>query len=166
MSTIRQALDRIEITDVLVRYSHALDYEWWPLLDSVFTEDAVFDGELAGLGVTDIPSFVAQLPALYETRLSGVHSLGPVNVDVEGDRGRAVTEFTTVSVTALPEGAVTRTRSSGTYFDELVRTERGWRLARRQATFKASVTEPLDLDVDWRARIAATGAALRESAPV
>lgn len=40
---LRQAIDRIEIHELLNRYAHAIDALDWSLLERVFTEDAVAD---------------------------------------------------------------------------------------------------------------------------
>ena len=41
--SIQEISDRLEIQDLLVAYSHAIDSHDWDALDDVFTPDAVID---------------------------------------------------------------------------------------------------------------------------
>ena len=41
--SLQQISDRIEINDLLIRYTRAIDQKDWELLDTVFTPDAEVD---------------------------------------------------------------------------------------------------------------------------
>ncbi|MEU6658834.1 nuclear transport factor 2 family protein [Streptomyces sp. NPDC046821] len=43
MLSLQEISDRLEIQDLMVRYSHAVDTRQWDLLDEVFAEGAVID---------------------------------------------------------------------------------------------------------------------------
>lgn len=43
MRSIEELSDRLEIQDLQVAYSHAVDFRRWDELDEVFTEDAFID---------------------------------------------------------------------------------------------------------------------------
>lgn len=43
MRSIEELSDRLEIQDLQVAYSHAVDFRRWEKLDEVFTEDAFID---------------------------------------------------------------------------------------------------------------------------
>ena len=48
--------DRLEIQDLMVRYSYAIDSRDWDALDDVFTPDAHIDYSVFGGSVGDLPS--------------------------------------------------------------------------------------------------------------
>lgn len=48
MLSLREISDRLEIQDLLSRYSFAIDERNWDALDDVFTPDAVIDYSEAG----------------------------------------------------------------------------------------------------------------------
>ncbi len=43
MLSLQEISDRLEIQELLVRYSHAVDTRDWEAFEHVFTEDAVID---------------------------------------------------------------------------------------------------------------------------
>lgn len=122
--------DREQIIDLAVRYCTAMDTRDWGLLDGCFLSDAVvryagFD-ELRGL------------PALVEF-LDGV--LGPLDatqhiatnfvVVVEGDSAQLTYYLQAQHVRKGTPGG-DNFIFAGTYRDRLVKTDGGWRIARRE----------------------------------
>ncbi len=55
------------------------------------------------------------------------HFMTLLTIEVTGDTARAMSYWSTIKETSIT--------SSGTYHDELARTEAGWRIARREISF-------------------------------
>ena len=146
---IADLLDRQEIGDLLIRYAMALDAHDWPLLDTVFTPDAIADyGELAALN----EGREAIVGACHQA-LSGLdssqHIVSNAVVAVDGDEATATCYLHAQHYLVSPHGVNTFV-VGGTYRDRLVRTDDGWRIAYR--TLEATWT-------DGNAAIFAEGAA-------
>ena len=120
--------DTAEIMNTLARYATAMDQRDWALLDSVFTEDFVYD---AGEWVTHSRAeYLGRLRPYLEGCGPTQHLLGNYQIAIDGDSAR-----TEVYVRAFHVG--TRELSSttyemfGVYRDEMRRTEAGWRSIHR-----------------------------------
>ena len=87
---LQEISDRLEITDVITRYTRAIDTRSWADLDDVFTEDAVLD--YSAVGGPNAP--LAESRAFIETGLAGFaryqHVIGQVSIPLDGDEARAV----------------------------------------------------------------------------
>ena len=88
---LQQISDRIEIQDVLTRYTRAIDEGQWDGLDTVFTPDAQIDytesGGIAG-SFPEAKKWLAEtLPAFFTATL---HTIGQVSVEwgAKDDEGR------------------------------------------------------------------------------
>lgn len=127
-----EAVDRLEITDVITRYTRAVDTRSWEDLDEVFTEDAVLDyssvdGPVAPLA--EARDWIARGLAGFDRYQ---HTVGQVAIDFdEGrDAARATAYFTNPMVARAPDGTETLWEVGGYYHHDLVRTPSGWRSAR------------------------------------
>ncbi len=84
---LQEISDRIEIGDVLTRYTRAIDSHEWDRLDTVFTADARIDytesGGIAGAYPEVKPWLAEVLPAFFRTMM---HTLGQVEVELRGTR--------------------------------------------------------------------------------
>ena len=121
MSTLAE--DRDEILQLLYRYSHEMDSHDVVAWVGLFTDDGVFD---AGNGrVATGPERLAKFAA-SAAGTTMRHIVGNPVIDVTGDTAQAE-----VYLTLLREGSIALT---GTYHDELVRTPKGWRFAKRTFT--------------------------------
>jgi 3-phenylpropionate/cinnamic acid dioxygenase small subunit len=117
--------DRIDISDVLIRYMTALDTRDWDLLHTCFTEDAVLDfGTLARRrdGWTDILGAAGIVTGYDRTQ----HMLSNIVITIDADEAQASSYFHAVHV--IDGEALT---IGGVYRDRLVRTPAGWRIAHR-----------------------------------
>ena len=117
--------DRLEIRELLDRYSHAIDFMDWTLLETVFAPDAqvdfsdVGDWYLKGQpvraeGYTAIREFYATVvPGVY----GALHFMTNHLIDVVGDVATTRTYMHGLgdSISAL-------------YLGEIVRTATGWRI--------------------------------------
>ena len=54
MLDLKEISDRLELMDLMVRYSHAIDTRSWDELDDVFTPDAVIDYTAFGGPLDDV----------------------------------------------------------------------------------------------------------------
>jgi hypothetical protein len=121
--------DREAVVAVLDRYATACDTRDWPLLEEVFTTDAIGDygGEFHLEGV-------AALTALVRGMLGGCgptqHLLGNYGVAITGDKATATCKVRAFHVGA-GELATQTYEVFGSYDDELVRTPGGWRISHR-----------------------------------
>lgn len=128
---LQELSDRQEITDLITRYTRAVDTGRYADLSGVFTDDAVLDYSPAG-GPVGPPSEVVPW---IEQGLAGFervqHVIGQVSIALDGDgpdRGaRATAYFTNPMVARGPDGAETLWEVGGYYHHDLVHTPDGWR---------------------------------------
>ncbi|WP_409329655.1 nuclear transport factor 2 family protein [Trujillonella humicola] len=121
--------DRIEIGDLLARYSTALDAREWELLGEVFTPDATCD-----YGTLGRPRGVEEITALIRGTIGDLdatqHLVGNVVVRVDGDEASADCYLISQHVRAGTPGG-DHYLLGGRYADHVVRTPAGWRIAHR-----------------------------------
>jgi SnoaL-like protein len=120
----REVADRLEITELLSRYAHAIDAMDWDLLATVFTEDVVADFSSVGQYVemdATINGF-EPLVAWYEVALApfqGVmHFMTNHLIDLDGDRARTRSYMHVLNMSM-----------GGVYHADCVRTPAGWRIS-------------------------------------
>jgi hypothetical protein len=129
--------DRIEINDLLVRYTTAIDTKDWALLDTCFTPDADVDyvssGGIAGK-YPEVRSWLEKALGLFDVT---IHAITNSTITLDGDRARGKTLVTNPmsivdqSKKDEPGGGRTIFTVYAYYLDELVRTDAGWRIAKR-----------------------------------
>lgn len=121
--------DRLAIYELLGLYGHLIDQRRWSDLKQVFTDDIVFDATSFGQSV--ITSY-DELIDHWSSDLS-IHPLAHhvTNIVITEDPDGTVR----VLSKALGVGRKGRV-GSGTYEDVVVKTQDGWRLARRVATLR------------------------------
>lgn len=121
--------DRLEIIDVLTRYTVAVDTGNFDDLYEVFTPDAVLDYSAPG-GPVGPPSEV--VPWIIQG-LAGFdryqHMLGQIDVQLDGDTATAKAYMYNPMVIARPDGSEQIIECGGYYHHTLVRTSDGWRSA-------------------------------------
>lgn len=124
---LQQLSDRLEIADVLTRYTVAVDTKNYADLYDVFTPDAVLDYSSPG-GPVGPPSEV--IPWI-EQGLAGfvrtMHQLGQLSVQVEGDTATAKAYFYNPMVLLTRDGSELLVECGGYYHHTLVRTADGWK---------------------------------------
>jgi ketosteroid isomerase-like protein len=123
-------LDEREITRLSYRYATALDNRDWALLRSCFRPDAV--AEYEGLDRCEGYEAIEQLCRGALARLTrSQHLIGNVHPVVDGDAATSECYLQAQHVQAGTPGGDTFI-VAGRYSDELVRTDDGWRIARRR----------------------------------
>ncbi|MBZ5735384.1 nuclear transport factor 2 family protein [Nocardioides sp. TRM66260-LWL] len=123
--------DRLEIADVLTRYTRAIDTGDWDRLDTVFTPDADIDYVASG-GIHDAfpaikPWLAEMLPAFFPTRM---HTLGQLDVRIDGDEATCTAYFHNPMTMDDGAGGTKVVELGGWYHHTLVRTADGWRSRR------------------------------------
>ena len=127
----QQISDRIEIDDLLVRYTRAIDDKDWSLLDTCFTPDAEVDYTTSGGIAGRYPEVREWLGKALAAFPITIHAITNSHVELDGDRARAKTLVNNPMVLPNPDGPDTQFTVWAWYIDELVRTEEGWRIAKR-----------------------------------
>jgi len=120
--------DRQDISDLLVRYATGIDRRDWALFRTVFTDDCELDYGEIGVwkGVDAVTDFMEQVHALAGHTM---HRLSNHAIAVDGDKAVARTYIDGLIMGGDNKSGV---NAIGFYDDEIVRTEDGWRIARRR----------------------------------
>jgi SnoaL-like domain len=131
MLSLAEISDRLEIQQLLVDYSTAIDQRRFDDLDRVFTPDAYIDYRATG-GIEgqypQIKPWLAEVMPKFFANYS--HMLGLPAITVTGDTATARTFCFNPMVIAGGEKA--RTMLIGLWYeDEFVHAPDGWRMARR-----------------------------------
>ena len=85
MLTLQEISDRMEIQDLMVRYSHAVDTGDWDALDTVFTADALIDYSAMGGskgGLKETKEFLASVMPGFGAYQ---HLISNSSIAVDGD---------------------------------------------------------------------------------
>ena len=129
--SLQEISDRIEIDDLLIRYTKAIDEKDWDLLDQVFTPKAELDyvssGGIAG-PFAEVKAWLANALAPF---LETLHLIGNTEVQLDGDSAKARTAVYNPMFFAKPDGGRQHFAVGAYYNDELVRTPDGWRISKR-----------------------------------
>ena len=130
MLTLQELSDRAEIQDLIVQEASAMDRRDWASWQALFTQDADIDYS-ENDGARGNPLEVrAWLESVLGRFQSTQHLSSNTEIELEGDRARA-RSMQYIAVKAQGSEGV-RVVFSGIWFrDELVRTEQGWRIAKR-----------------------------------
>jgi hypothetical protein len=127
--------DKLEILDLIGRYSHGADGNIPTAYADVFTDDGVFQGrsgqpdESIYRGREQILAFVTSVQA-RRTNIQTRHQQSTtIFLEIAGDHAKTRTYLLT---TATPEGFSPRVGITSIYEDEIVRTDKGWRLKYRK----------------------------------
>lgn len=125
--------DRVAVLDLYARQSHAVDGGDAPGWAGTFTADGVFESptyQLVARGREELTEFARMSYTAARERGEQLrHHVGAVVIDVGGDdRLKAVAYLLIVATSA--QGS--RIERSVRIFDELVRTDPGWRVAVRK----------------------------------
>lgn len=131
--TLEQISDRIEIDELLARYSRALDYRNFDELEQIFTPDGEFDA--GGLGHPHGP---AAIRAMIEGTIGDLdatqHLVGKsiIEFSEDGNSAEVRTYLISQHIRESAPGPVKHYFLGGEYADRVVRTADGWRIAYRR----------------------------------
>lgn len=129
--SLEQVSDRIEINDLLIRYTVAIDKKDYTLLDTCFVSDAHLDYTSAGGIAGDYPKVRAWLEAALAPFPMTVHYVTNSVVELLGDTATARTAVLNPMGFQSSDGAMHQFTVGAYYNDELVRTADGWRIQQR-----------------------------------
>jgi len=141
MLSLQEISDRMEIEQLIVRYSNAIDQRNWDGLDAVFTPDAYIDYRALG----GIDGRYPEVKAWLGPALAGFphycHMISNIEVTLSGDTARARTLCINPMDTPLPTGGTQVMLLGLWYKDKFVRTPHGWRMNERveEACFQHNV---------------------------
>ena len=127
MLDLQTISDRIEIADLLTRYTRAIDTGQWDRLDEVFTPDAQIDYAATGGTVGSFPEvkkWLAEMLPMFPRRQ---HVLGQSEVELHGDEADVTAYFLNPMVLPQQDGGELLWEFGGFYHHRLVRTPDGWR---------------------------------------
>jgi hypothetical protein len=130
MLSLQEISDRLEIQDLLARYSHAIDRRDWNALDDVFTPDALIDYTAMG-GATGTLAEIKLYLAQALARFTGFqHLVATTELKLRGDTADARTICHNPMILEI-DGADWPFFCGLWYVDKLVRTKAGWRIRER-----------------------------------
>lgn len=134
MLELQEISDRLELMDLMVRYSHAVDNRAWDDFDDIFTPEAIidytaFDGPRGTVAETKeyLASTLSGFPAFQ-------HLISNPELRIAGDTATGRTMCFNPMGVARPEGETGEPRiffCGLWYLDRFVRTADGWRIAER-----------------------------------
>ncbi|MBP2453184.1 hypothetical protein JOF57_003097 [Mycolicibacterium lutetiense] len=132
MLSLAEISDRLEIQQLLIDYSTAIDRRLFDDLDAVFTADAYIDYRAMGGIDGQYPEVKAWLAEVLPNFPAYAHMLGNFDVRIEGDKASSRTICFNPMV--LP-GLEQQVLFCGLWYeDEFIRTAEGWRMSRRVET--------------------------------
>ena len=131
MLPLQEISDRLEIQDLLSRYSYAIDDRDWDRLDAIFTPDAVIDDSETGGAKGSVAQIKAWLPVAMERFPRCQHMVATTKLDLDGDDATSRTMLFNPMVHKGDDGVEQVFFIGLWYRDRLVRTADGWRIAER-----------------------------------
>lgn len=130
MLSLAEISDRLEIQQLLVDYSTAIDRRRFDDLDRVFTADAYIDYRAMGGVDGHYPEVKAWLAEVLPNFPAYAHMLGNFDVKISGDNASS----RTICFNPMVLGDEQVLFCGLWYEDEFVRTAEGWRMCRRVET--------------------------------
>jgi hypothetical protein len=132
MLSLAEISDRLEIQQLMVDYSTAIDQRRFDDLDKVFTEDAYIDYTALGGIEGGYPEVKKWLSEVLPTFPVYAHMLGNFSVQIDGDK--ATSRVICFNPMVFP-GDKDQVMFCGLWYDdEFARTAAGWRMTRRVET--------------------------------
>jgi hypothetical protein len=132
MLSLQEMSDRLEIQQLLVDYSTAIDQRRFDDLDAVFTADAYIDYRALGGIDGHFPQVKAWLAEVLPNFPAYSHMLGNLSIKFAGDT--ATSRVICFNPMVLDADQKQILFCGLWYDDELIRTADGWRMTRRVET--------------------------------
>ncbi len=129
--SLQDISDRLEIQDLLVSYSYAIDGRDFDALDDVFTSDAFIDYTAMGGSAGNLEETKKFLTEAMPAFSSFQHMVSTSKVEIDGDTAHAKTICHNPMVMPIGDDKVQVFYCGLWYVDDLVRTDAGWRITRR-----------------------------------
>ncbi len=119
--------DRIAIQDVLVRYTHALDYGDIDRMPELWTPDCHFQADQPELDLRGIDELIGFFRRTVSTLPDVRHVVSNIYAEAAGSK-RAIQRAYLQIVDFRNQKLI----AGGRYQDELVKTPQGWRIEKRR----------------------------------
>ncbi len=129
--SLQEISDRLQINDLLVRYTVAIDTKDWKLLDSCFTPDADVDYTTSGGIKGKYPDVRAWLEKALAPFDMTQHFVSNTSLELQGDRASSKTMVFNPMGMKQKDGSLHIFYVGAYYVDKLVRTGDGWRIQDR-----------------------------------
>ena len=129
--SLEEISDRMEIQDLMVAYSHAIDTRDWDALDDVFTEDAFIDYSAMGGSAGDLKTTKEFLAKAMANFAGFQHMVATSKVTLRGDEADGRTICHNPMVIDKGDGDTHVFFCGLWYRDRFVRTPAGWRIRER-----------------------------------
>ncbi|MEE8476022.1 MAG: nuclear transport factor 2 family protein [Myxococcota bacterium] len=146
--SLREISDRIQINDLLIRYTSAIDEKDWALLDTCFTPDAHVDYVSSGGVKGSYPEVRKWLEKALAAFPMTMHFISNSTVRLQGDTAQSRTYVINPMGFPKSDGSLQLFTVGAYYVDKLVRTDDGWRIAERveeQAYLEGSLPKALKI---------------------
>jgi len=122
---------RGDIADVLIRYATGIDRRDWARFRSCFTDDCDVDyGDVGSWSSVD--EITDWMTAVHEPCGHTLHRITNIAIDATGEGLAAATSY--VDAILMNKDTTGGIHAMGFYDDEFVRSDDGWRIARRRYT--------------------------------
>jgi ketosteroid isomerase-like protein len=131
MLSLQEISDRLEIQQLMIDYSSAIDQRDYDRLDEVFTPDAYIDYRAMGGIDGRYPEVKAWLKPALAVFPHYCHMVGNMNIKVTGDTATARTICFNPMEAKLADGKTQVMFLGLWYVDQFVRTPKGWRISER-----------------------------------
>lgn len=131
MLSLQEISDRLEIQDLMVRYSHAVDTGQWDLLDDIFTDDAHIDYTAMGGSAGDVAATKKFLAAMLPNFPAFQHLISNSSITVDGDTATGRTMCHNPMMLSGGDGPASLMLCGLWYLDTFTRVDGQWRIARR-----------------------------------
>jgi ketosteroid isomerase-like protein len=127
MLDLQTVSDRIEIDDLITRYTRSVDTGDWERFDTVFTPDATIDYTASG-GIKGSRDEVREWLASTLPMFSHMqHYVCQKEVELDGDAAKVRVYLMNPMTITRADGTPWRFEVGGYYLHQLVRTPDGWR---------------------------------------
>ncbi len=146
--SLEEISDRIQINDLLTRYTVAIDTKDWNLLDTCFTPDAQVDYTTSGGIKGAYPEVRKWLEKALAAFSMTQHFISNSTVEIDGDKATARTYVINPMGFPKEDGSLHIFTVGAYYNDKLVCTDEGWRIAERfeeQAFLDGTLPEALQI---------------------
>lgn len=134
MLSQQEISDRLELMDLMVRYSHAVDTRSWNTFDELFTADATIDYTAFGGPSGTVGEIKDYLASTLATFPAFQHLVSNPMLTIDGDAATGRTMCFNPMAVSRPEGEAGENKvffCGLWYLDRFVRTTDGWRIAER-----------------------------------
>jgi len=136
----QEAFDRLEITDLVMRYCRGVDRRDFDLVRSLYWNDAIDDHGEMFCGSPD--DYVKWLPTVLEPLDCTIHAISNSMIVVDGDTAEG--EHYSYNFHRTREAPRQEIIIHGRYLDRYERRDGVWKFARRKIVFDHGYVQPVN----------------------